>query len=364
MKVLIRADASDEIGTGHVMRCLSLAAALTEKGANVAFVCRDLQGNIIRRITQSGFPVHRIARRPTNPSGTFDVDGAEDVVLTAEFCRDSNFSPDWIIVDHYALDRSWETPMRRFGRVMAIDDTADRQHDCDVLLDQNFHVNGHMRYRRLVPEDCVFCVGPQYALIRPEFVAAREHLRVRDGVVRRILICFGGTDAKNVTERTLNALSALGRSYLKVVVVLGETAVFRDRVRDICASQPHYEFHSPAADMSALMAEADLAIGAGGSTTWERCCLALPSVIVATAPNQQPAAEALAGAGRALYLGPSEAVGTEALRTTIGALLHLPTWVAFLSQACGELTDGYGCRRVIDTMMALISGSKTVIAAS
>lgn len=185
MRVLIRTDASVEIGSGHLMRCLTLADQLRSEDSAVAFACRDLPGGLFDLLQTHGY---RYARLPSaTPGSNAQQDDAEATLEAAEKLFPDGL--DWLVVDHYGLDATWERMLRPHVRkLMVIDDLANRPHDCDLLLDQNYYRDLDRRYHGLVPEQCITLLGPTYVLLRPEFADARQQLRLRDGSVRRILV--------------------------------------------------------------------------------------------------------------------------------------------------------------------------------
>lgn len=325
MKIVMRADASVSIGTGHVMRCLTLAEALRERGAEVLFVCREEPGHCCDIILGRGFQVARLAA--TGPFS--DERDAEQTVLAMDG------RADWLIVDHYGIGAEWERRLRpQAGRIMAIDDLANRRHDCDLLLDQNLFDDMSARYRGLAPADCRLFLGPRYALLRDEFIAARRTLRERDGAVRRILLFFGGSDPTNETEKALLALGRLRSAEVALDVVVGSSNPLGDRIHDLCAALPGVTFHRQVANMAQLMARADLALGAGGATTWERCFLGLPSLVVVVAENQAEPARAAESAGVAWLLGESAAVSAASIESAVGRALREPGRLAEMSRGC------------------------------
>ncbi|MFH1884106.1 MAG: UDP-2,4-diacetamido-2,4,6-trideoxy-beta-L-altropyranose hydrolase, partial [Planctomycetota bacterium] len=227
---IIRADASGQIGTGHVMRCLTLADELRGRGAEVIFVCREFAGNLCGYIEEKGYIVHRL---PVSNDQEHDFEsnlkhaswlGADwqtDARQVEEVFKDLDTHLDWLVVDHYALDEKWEGYLRPYvKKIMVIDDLADRAHDCDLLMDQNFHENLESRYDGLVPPGCIKLLGPKYAALRPEFREVRKNLRKRDGHVKRIMIFFGGSDPTNETAKTLEAMYMLNRPDVAVDVVV------------------------------------------------------------------------------------------------------------------------------------------------
>lgn len=301
MKVLFRTDASVEIGSGHLMRCLTLADQLREEGVEAAFICRDLPGGMFDLLQARGY---RFARLPTAAEAgkvTPQLDAGETIAAAIELFHDG---ADWLVVDHYGMDDAWERSLRpHVRRIMAIDDLANRTHDCDLLLDQNYYRDMEQRYRGLVPEHCVTLLGPAYVLLRPEFAEARKKLRTRDGTVRRILIFFGGSDPTNQTGKALEAMKLVSRPEIAVDVVVGVANPYRETIRAICEELPNTAFHCQVSSMAELIANADLGIGAGGGAMWERCYLGLPTITVVFADNQQRTTKDVAGIGAIEFLG-------------------------------------------------------------
>lgn len=359
MNVFIRTDASVVIGSGHVMRCLTLAETLREAGATVVFLCRDLPGNLIGHIEEKGFFVLRLTA-PKNVVS--DLDGTKhaqwlgvpwqaDAKEVLVFLN-SQTRPDWIVVDHYALDYGWETQIRPFvGNIMVIDDLADRCHECDLLLDQNLYDQMETRYEGLLPEKCVVLLGPKYALLRPEFLEARKNLTKREGSLRGILIFFGGSDNTNETAKALEALMSLNLHGVSLDVVVGDGNPHKDRIKQACSVLPHTSYYCQVTTMANLMLSADLAIGAGGSTTWERCAVGLPTIAISVADNQVPIAETAVKAGVLFYLGASQCVTVECLRTSILYALKNPGVLKKMSEKAFKLVDGEGATRVADYLV-------------
>lgn len=325
MRVVIRADASVAIGTGHIMRCLTLAETLRERGAAVMFVCREVAGNCCDLIQGKGFEVSRLP-------GAEPFSAVRDAGLTAAVM---GASADWLIVDHYALDAEWERRLRQHARrIMVVDDLADRPHDCDLLLDQNLFDDMELRYAGLTSPDCRLFLGPRYALLRDEFIAARRTLRKRDGSVRRLLLFFGGSDPTNETEKALQAVATPEFSALSIDVVVGAANPLGDRIQNICAGLPNVIFHRQVTHMAELMTRADLAVGAGGTATWERCFLGLPALTVVVADNQAKPAEAADRAGLTYLVGRSSDIDAPRLSEAFRRVLHQPLALAGMAARC------------------------------
>lgn len=353
MKLAIRTDASMNIGSGHLMRCLCLANALHAHGAEVLFICRQLPDHLDRLVTDQG---HRLVRL-----STIDIpaaDGAEaapaeeawsdirqrqDADCSIFALADTEF--DWLVVDHYGLGRAWESRLRlsTTAKLLVIDDLA-REHDCDVLLDQNFHPDAPSRYSGRVPNHCQLLLGPRYALLRPEFEMARRRVVPRDGEVRRLVVFLGGTDANNLTQLALEAVVMLGRNGLNVDVVIGQSHPTREAIQSLCQTMSGAHCHVQTTHMANLMATADLAIGAGGSTTWERCALGLPTLALCVAENQR---EILSNCARqGIVYVPDNATTAYALSIHLNAILHNRGLRNFMSRAGMELVDARGSQRV------------------
>jgi len=358
MQIVFRTDASLQIGTGHVMRCLTLAHALRERGAQCSFICRRHPGNLIDLIGQHGFLVHALrcdqawAAKENIPShaGWLGADWQVDVEESKVGAGETAI--DWLIVDHYALDSRWEHAMRGHCRqIMVIDDLADRPHDCDLLLDQNL---GRKRedYSGLLKGKAKTLIGPQYALLRPEFSALRSlSLARRQNTLQlnHLLVTMGGVDRDNATCQVLDTLRGCKLpADLRVTVVMGEHAPWLAQVRAQATQMPWYtEVLAGVDNMAKLMAESNLAIGAAGSTSWERCCLGLATIQIVLAQNQVAIAQALSDAGAALTLqAETIAQSLPGLIDTMNSADKLHT----TSVASSYITQGRGAVLVSDYM--------------
>jgi len=351
MRIAFRVDASPRIGTGHFIRCLALADALKQRGAHIRFVSRHVLGHLRDTLAGKG---HEFATLNSNSNqeasddlsnahwlGTSQYADAKDTVQTL-----SDQTWDWLVVDHYALDARWETMLRSSAkRILVIDDIADRLHDCDVLLDQNYYVDMDTRYTGKVPVHCQLLLGPRYALLRDEFRRAREQAKPHTGLVKRALVFFGGVDADNYTGRAIEAIASIGTSDLQVDVVIGLQHPFREQIESACA-QYGFVCHVETKRMAELMAAADLSIGAGGAATWERCCVGLPTLVFAVADNQQCMIEDAALQG--LFYAPRSGSGiTSSLELHLKACLDNPRLLQVISRRGLEAVDGRGVRRVL-----------------
>lgn len=327
MLAVIRADASTSIGSGHVMRCLTLAHRLKkEKNAKVVFAMRVLPGNLIGVVEKQGFEVLQLppANQKYSLSGyglwltvPIDVDAQQIIeVLQHYFQEHSCDAVDRLIVDSYALDEQWELMLRPYCReIMVIDDLANRRHDCDILLDQNFYLNKDVRYAGLVPEHCKMLLGPEHALLREEFYEAKKHLRKRDGNIENILVFYGGSDLTNETEKAIEALVQLhdeGYNFT-VDVITGVSNSRRGKIEKICSKYHFLHYYCQVSNMAEFMNKADLMLGAGGSTTWERLYMELPALVTAVAENQIQGCEDCSQVGIIEYLGINDDVRVDTI---------------------------------------------------
>lgn len=302
MKVLIRVDSSVDLGSGHLMRCLTLAGQLANVGASVKFVCKDLPGAMMAIIDAYGYQYKKIT---LGMSSQHQQDDAEQTIKAIDELFQESL--DWLVVDNYSLDAFWETQMRELTKkIMVIDDLANRPHDCDLLLDQNYYRNFETRYINLLPSKCLTFLGPSFVLFRPEFYAAKKNQRVRDGTIRRILVFFGASDATNQTQKVIESISVLKRPDITFDIVVGASNPNKAHIEKMCEYQANVVFHCQVTNIAELMLRADLAVGAGGSAMWERCFLGLPTITVVFASNQEQTTIDLAAFGAIDYLGWSE----------------------------------------------------------
>lgn len=365
MNVVFRCDASYQIGTGHVMRCLTLADALTEVGATCQFICRQHDGHLAEYIRAKRYLCHllelpgkeRVIALHDTDSPTlhhanwlgapWQVDAKQTAhLLTA-------IKPDWLVVDHYALAYDWERALQPYYRkLMVIDDLADRPHYLtSILLDQTLG-RETFDYKHLVAPTTALLVGVQYALLRPEFAQWREYslTRRQNPELKKILVNFGGVDKDNVTA---DVLSALEQSRLsndcEVIVVMGPSAPHLETVQQQAQiSKLKISVLSDVSNMAELMANADLAIGAAGSTTWERCCLGLPSVMVVLAKNQNLIANAFSD------IGACEVISRKTLLTKIPRIFENMTKAKLteMSVKARLVCAGDGIERIIKEMVS------------
>ena len=365
--IAFRTDASMLIGSGHVMRCLTLADALKPQGAECHFISREHPGHLLEAIRERGYKVNflvahvqtaqaaiknivieasKLLQEPAHAAwlgSTWQNDAQETAAILADL------QPDWLVVDHYALDQRWESALRpHYQKLMVIDDLADRPHQCDLLLDQNLG-RQPKDYANLVPAQCKLLIGPQYALLRPEFAALRAYSiqRRQKPALKNILITMGGVDQPNATGQVLQALKGCVLPQdCRISVVMGLQAPWLDEVRAQVKDMPwRTEVMINISDMAQRMADSDLAIGAAGSTSWERCCLGLPTLMVVLADNQRPGAKALEAAQAVCLIGFVYDIAAQ-LPLAISAV-NQGNQLMQMSTFASSITAGLGVEKVV-----------------
>ncbi|WP_412852675.1 UDP-2,4-diacetamido-2,4,6-trideoxy-beta-L-altropyranose hydrolase [Ectothiorhodospira shaposhnikovii] len=365
MQIVFRTDASIQIGTGHVMRCLTLADALAQLGYHCEFICRAHFWHLGELIQSKGYTLHLLSLTDLSATAVQELNWnahapwlgttwQQDADLTLALLKQQKV--DWLVVDHYALDQHWERRIYSgFDRLMVIDDLADRPHACDLLLDQTFGRN-EADYRPLVPAHCQLLCGSQYALLRPEFAALRPYSLQRRAqpVLRELLITMGGVDKDNATGQVLQALRTCALSPdCRITVVLGATAPWLDEVRKQAQDMPwSTRVLVGVSDMAQLMADSDLAIGAAGATSWERCCLGLPTIMLVLAENQRKIAQELQQAGAAALVTSVPNVVYQ-LAEMLGGLASSPQKLHDMSKSSAGIVDGTGTHSVTALLEAI-----------
>jgi len=347
MYVIFRTDASLKIGAGHVMRCITLAKVLQKNNANVEFICRKHEGHLIEKIKLNGFNAYGLGLLTESEfdnkllhshwlgsTQQQDADGCIDILKARKI--------DWLIVDHYALDEQWEKMLKPYyKKLMVIDDLADRKHQCNILLDQNFG-RSSKDYEAFVSESTKLLMGAQYSLLRPEFEQWRQYSlnRRKKANFKSLLLNMGGVDPDNITEKVVGRLRAANLPKdIIITIVMGKTAPHLQSVKS-CASKLPYrsEVKVDVDNMAEVMANSDIAIGASGATTWERCCLGVPTIQIITAYNQEFIAK---------QLNKINAIKLVDIENMIENLENFQDWMNDVSETSKNITNGTGVKAVL-----------------
>ena len=336
MKIVFRVDSSSQIGIGHLMRCLTLANEQNDKNNEIFFVCRDLPGNF------SSFIKYPVFLLPNSNSFRSNVLYLNWLGATQKEDSEQTISVipkniDLLIIDSYSLDHNWHKKLRPFTKkIMVIDDLGDGIYDCDILLNQNLSAKAS-DYKDKAPYGCQLLLGCDFALLRPEFQSLRREALIKrkhTKVIKNILISMGGADISNKTFEVLKEIP----SYLDVVVVLSSQSQYNNSIIDFARNKSNIKVIIDADNMAKLMFDADLAIGAGGSTSWERCCMGLPTLLYVSAENQNSNAENLQQLGAVKIV--------DNLKINLETILNnLNIWKS-MSERAKNVCDGAGVKRI------------------
>lgn len=359
--IAIRVDGNRRIGSGHVMRCLALAAAAIQRGLSVELLCRDFDPNLAQQTKLPGINIHSLAAPAETVATTYkhsawlSVSEATDARQSSELLQSlisRRGTPAFIAIDHYALGAPWHTRLRELAPVLAIDELADRPMAPDWLVDQTAGKPADT-YRNWVPAYTRCLLGGDYALLRPEFARTAEQLNRKRAAIStplKILITMGGVDQFDVSGQVLDWLEALANQLaIQVTVVAGASSVHAESLAQRCSDTSYpTQLVVNAGNMAAIMAEHHIAIGAAGTTAWERCALGLPSLNVELAANQEAISNWLAGSGAAINLGPAAQLTGTVLCAAVLGIVQDPKRYQQMVTTAFTLVDGHGCGRVLD----------------
>lgn len=344
MRVLIRSDASPTIGSGHIARLLPLARTLRQQGSHVAFACRLLPEHRLESLAAEGYETFALPDRYPDEDPQQAIESMlpwqADIDALAQ-ALDNRPAFDWIIVDHYGLDHHWQTAARRWAaRIAAVDDLATRTYDVDLLLNQNLSGTPEA-YVSLLAPGCQTLLGPGFAMLRDEFCGPAIETKPQ---AKRVLVNFGGFDVAMQTHHAMLALADFHE--LEVDFVAGAANPAWEQMQAMASNHPNWRLHSFVSDFHRLMTEADLFVGAGGGTSWERAAMGLPTICIAVSNNQLANGEAMAACGAHVYLGPREQVSVDQLRQAIGFVAGNRGLRQSLAERSRQLVDGRGAQRV------------------
>jgi UDP-2,4-diacetamido-2,4,6-trideoxy-beta-L-altropyranose hydrolase len=332
--LLIRADASITMGTGHVMRCLALAQAWQDSGGRAAFAIAESTSAIREQLAAESCEVISVA----GAAGTAD-DSAQVIALAHKQ------QADWIVVDGYQFGADYQAALKAAGlKVLFLDDYGHAaSYSADLVLNQNAHASESMYatrepYTRLL-------LGPRYCLLRREFASWRGWKREVARVGRKVLVTVGGSDPENVSAKVIEALRP--QSGIEVTVVVGGSNPHFESLQRSTSQSGRVRLLKSVANMAELMAWADVAVAGAGSTCWEMCLLQLPMALIDFAENQKPIAHALDALGAAVHLGAAKGLMETEIATRVRSLLASETERATLSERCRTLVDGGGTARVL-----------------
>ncbi|MFD3271575.1 UDP-2,4-diacetamido-2,4,6-trideoxy-beta-L-altropyranose hydrolase [Paenibacillus dendritiformis] len=346
-QAVIRVDASEQLGLGHIMRCLTLADMLKQRGACTTFISRPLPQAIYVQIKKHGHKIHILREK-------FILLDEADAVI--QILHSFGAVVDLFIIDQYEVDYVWERRIRPYVKHIAvIDDLANRKHDCDFLLDQNFVENMEGRYDKLVPSECQLFLGPTNALLRHEFYANAGKVQLRNKV-ESVLVSFGGSDPTGETMKIVRAIRRGTLPELHYSIVIGGANTRAKEIEDQCRQLKNISVHLNAQNMSELILESDICIGSPGISTWERCILGLPSIHIIVADNQLETAFALEKAGLAWSMGWYNNVNLCELGNLLTYLQQYPDHIEKMSRDIIDLMESAFFCKVHPMIDAIFEG--------
>ena len=357
-RILFRTDGSPEIGAGHLVRCATLAVELHRRGCEVCLATSVGSGSAGWALDLFPGDIH-----PLDPSSGLDDGGgpvshasclswsqADDANATRQLIDEElGARPAWIVVDHYGLDARWHRAMSAHCHdLLVIDDLADRELHSSMVLDQNRAPDaGESAYRRvLTSPDGRILSGPEWSLVRAAFLEGRRDFRPPP-VPPRVLLMSGGSDVGGLASECLKELSSLDFP-VHIDVITGSSEVAGELERKTSVGPHQTLVHLAPEEPARIMAEADVAISAAGSTTWELCCLGVPSMLVQVAENQAHVLDQAVQAGAADRL---ELSNLSAVRAFVTEALHDHEHLRSMRHAGQELVDGMGASRVADLLL-------------
>lgn len=359
MNFVFRVDASRLIGSGHLMRCLSLADELKIRDNNILFVSSKDNGNLNKIISDREHEVYEIPSIPIKLKNSSNFSGENnsriniDAKLTIKAIE--NIKVDWLIVDHYFLDYKWELELKKYVEaILVIDDLANRKHNCNILLDQNFFGNEtHNRYENLINKECLTLLGPKYSILSKEYREVQYTLKKRNGLISRVLIFMGAVDSKGQTVQALKALSKDELQYLSVDVVIGRANKDKNQILSIASNRKNTKIYNALPSLFELMQKADLMLCSGGATTWERCSLGLPAIVYISSENQRRFSELLAKDDVQVLIESSNHISNQDWFLKICELSKDYDKLKKMSKLCSKIVDGKGVNRLLFNLYGL-----------
>ena len=339
MIFFFRVDASASIGNGHLVRCMTLAKSLLDKKATVVFICADLSDSFVHLIDGTGIILEKIG------SSSDDVKDANKVEIIL-----SRYPKGVMVVDHYELNISWHKIIsERVFKIAVIDDLANRLLFCHLLINSGcFNKEG---YKLLVPDFCEQMLGPEYVIIKPEYLKYRkENLTEK---IQRVFIFMGGADSKNMTSRIIESFSDSMFNEIHFDIVIGSSNPQKSNIENALSSKANFTSYFSRPHLADLMQKADLAIGGGGITSWERICIGLPSGIITLAKNQVSTTQYLHDKGLVSYIGHYDVVTNQNIQQFLINEISAGTLrKQFI--AANKLCDGLGANRVAKKLLTLL----------
>ena len=351
--LFIRVDASPEIGIGHMLRCVALAEELRNTFDKIIFLSKKNSGSIIEVILKNGFEVSIIDTQiKKSLKNNSKLKNEHEIIknLLTSYKKNLNF----LLIDHYDISSNYESLLRKiFKKIFVIDDLANRKHDCDLLIDQNYYKDLTNRYLKLVSKNTITLLGPKYAILRSEFRNSKKINYKKNIFPNRILISFGGSDPTNECEKVLNAIFSLKNKQFVITAVTGIHNKNFKQLKKQFGGNDNIKILNHTNNFNELLLNSDLCFGAGGTTTWERLYLGLPSIVTIISSDQKESVEFLSDKGHIINLGLAKNITTKTYVETLQKLN--PDLLYNMSLNNQKLVDGNGSIRIKEQLIELIN---------
>lgn len=354
MRIGIRVDSSNQIGYGHVIRCLALASELRRRGHQCIFICLEFEGNSIGLLKSYGYKV--LSSRPSSNISVISFNGSinyDDSKNTLDILAKESY--DWLVIDHYFIDNKWEKLASKYcKKILVIDDFFDREHYCDLFLNPNKALDAKEIQKHKFPTKCRFLVGPKFALLREDFSNLRRAANMKFRPISRItniLVMTGGVDQFNIANSVLIGLNKCTiPNRLNITVLLGSCSPGIEAVKRFSKADHINDISvlSDVSDVHKLMQNADIVVSTAGSTAWEICCLGLASILIPVTDNQKRISSYLNEIGAAIELHP-HAISIQ-FGDVFNSVLSLER-VRTMQSAAASIVDGLGAVRVADKIL-------------
>ena len=350
MKFAFRVDSSYQIGSGHLMRCITLAKALKDKNIESIFISIKNKDDMSSLIKKNNFKILNINNKKKDKKNSFSW--KFDAEETQKKIKDEKISH--LIVDHYEIDEKWEKYLYKdLKKLIVIDDLADRRHFCDALIDYSLPIKN---YLKLVPSHTEILAGPKFALLDRSFIKERKKAKHQKENLKSkkltFYVSFGASDFTQETEKTLMALKKLGNNLsFKANIIVGKNNKQKKDIEKLCSKEVAFSYYEQPEKVASIMSKSNFGIGSPGTTTWERCCMGLPSILISVADNQIEIGKACNKSKIAKYLGDSKKISSNDLKDSILEMLKNPTKMFEYKQVGLKLIDGIGTRRVLSKLI-------------
>ena len=313
MNIVFRVDSSDVIGTGHVYRCLNFAYQYKEH--NISFICKNHNYNLNSKISEN----YKLYELSLDNYKNINLDmntwlgesQIDDLNKTIDIIKDNNLVIDWLIIDHYAIDKIWEDSIKEYVKnICVIDDFTNRKHNCNIILNQQItQSNGIIKYKNIINDDCKLYCGNDYLLLHPKYFDYINFKKKYENHIKRINIFMGGSDIHNITEKIIDICNNYNKSIENKIIydiIIGKSNKNYEKIITKLKDLDNFNLYYDLEFIGDLLEKADLCIGAPGSTSYERVLMKVPCLSICIAENQKTVINKFIEANVMKYLGTIE----------------------------------------------------------